>query len=127
MEKLFRAEKMFSEFRDFETDNDIVLKICAKQSSSKEYCRRFSDYLELSIIEPLALSQKCLEEVEKNLIYRLNIVSALGESKKDSAQPEKQHKLERRLERFERNFKFDWLRLRHKVKDNNKEVFAKIR
>ena len=97
LESLFSVQKKFSLFSDFETDNDILLKLCAKHSSMKDFCRKFANSLEISILEKLKFNQLCLEEVEKNLIYRLNMVESIYELENDSKHPEKYKKLQRRL------------------------------
>ena len=45
MKELLSAEKSFSIFRDFNTDNDFVLKACSKHSSGKEYCKKLANFI----------------------------------------------------------------------------------
>jgi len=48
---LYSAEKNFSDFADFSTENDVLLKVCAKHSSGKNFCSKFADFILIKVLD----------------------------------------------------------------------------
>ena len=96
-----------SQFADFQTDNDTILQFSAKHSSSKAYCQKFANFIEIKVLDELEFNLRTLEEAEKVLEYRKRIVEAHQEAerKKDS---DKSNKLQRRVKILETNFESEW-------------------
>ena len=65
------------------------------------------DILEITVLERLRADNRYYEEIEKTLMYRLEIIAVMRDAR-ERGHREKYSKLQRRLERFERNFLGDW-------------------
>lgn len=48
---VYTAQKSLSEFVDMPTENDMLLKLCTKHTSGKQYSKIFADYIEINVLD----------------------------------------------------------------------------
>jgi hypothetical protein len=50
-QELFKSQKYFYDFVDLSTENDVLLKICAKHTSGKNFCGLLADFIEVRVFD----------------------------------------------------------------------------